>query len=128
MTRQMSSLQAKLPEGSNAQLVSISTDPEFDTVQVLQKYARKFEANTESWSFLTGTRKEISRVSSDELLLVLVEKEEAERESENDIFLHSTLTVLIDGVGQIRGSYEILEEGALEDALSDLQRLESGIK
>jgi cytochrome oxidase Cu insertion factor (SCO1/SenC/PrrC family) len=61
-------------------------------------------------------------------LLVLIEKEEEERESENDIFLHSTLTVLIDGVGQIRGSYEILEEGALEDALNDLQRLESEIK
>jgi len=108
-------------------LVSISTDPEFDTIQVLQKYARKFEANTESWSFLTGTKEEIFRVSSDELLLVLIEKEEEQRESENDIFLHSTLTVLVDGVGQIRGSYEILEEGALEDALNDLQRLESGI-
>jgi len=60
-------------------------------------------------------------------LLVLIEKEEEQRESENDIFLHSTLTVLVDGVGQIRGSYEILEEGALEDALNDLQRLESGI-
>ena len=126
MTRQLSLLQSKLPEGSNAQLVSISTDPEFDTIQVLQKYARKFEANTESWSFLTGTRKEIFRVSGDELLLVLIEKEEEERESENDIFLHSTLTVLVDGLGQIRGSYEILEEGALEDALNDLQRLESG--
>ena len=57
----------------------------------------------------------------------LIEKEEEQRESENDIFLHSTLTVLVDGVGQIRGSYEILEEGALEDALNDLQRLESGI-
>ena len=126
MTRQLSLLQSKLPEGSNAQLVSISTDPEFDTIQVLQKYARKFEANTETWSFLTGARKEIFRVSGDELLLVLIEKEEEERESENDIFLHSTLTVLVDGVGQIRGSYEILEEGALEDALNDLQRLESG--
>ena len=63
------------------------------------------------------------RVSTQEWLLVMLEKEEAERESPNDIFLHSTLTVLMDGLGRIRGTYEILEEGQLEDALADLQRL-----
>ena len=125
MTRQMRLLQTKLPENSNAQFVSVSTDPEFDTIDVLQKYARKFEADTKTWSFLTGTKEEIFRVSTKELLLVLIEKEEEQRESENDIFLHSTLTVLVDGVGRVRGTYEILEEGGLNKALNDLRLLES---
>lgn len=128
MTRQMRLLQTKLPEDSKAQFVSISTDPEFDTIDVLQKYARKFEADTETWSFLTGTKEEIFRASTKELLLVLIEKEEEQRESENDIFLHSTLTVLVDGVGQVRGTYEMLEEGVLDDALDDLRLLESEAK
>ena len=124
MTQKMRQLQEALPaEASEVQLVSLTTDPDFDTPEVLSQYARKFQADTQSWKFLTGTKEEIVRVSTQEWLLVMLEKGEAERESPNDIFLHSTLTVLMDGLGRIRGTYEILEEGQLEEALDDLQRL-----
>ena len=124
MTQKMRQLQEALPaEASEVQLVSLTTDPDFDTPEVLSQYARKFQADIRSWKFLTGTKEEIVRVSTQEWLLVVLEKGEAERESPNDIFLHSTLTVLMDGLGRIRGTYEILEEGQLEEALADLQRL-----
>ena len=124
MTQKMRQLQEALPaEASEVQLVSLTTDPDFDSPEVLSQYARKFQADTRSWKFLTGTKEEIVRVSTQEWLLVMLEKGEAERESPNDIFLHSTLTVLMDGLGRIRGTYEILEEGQLEEALADLQRL-----
>ncbi len=124
MTQKMRQLQEALPaEASEVQLVSLTTDPDFDTPEVLSQYARKFQADTQSWKFLTGTKEEIVRVSTQEWLLVMIEKGEAERESPNDIFLHSTLTVLMDGLGRIRGTYELLEEGQLEEALADLQRL-----
>lgn len=124
MTQKMRQLQEALPaEASEVQLVSLTTDPDFDTPEVLSQYARKFQVDTRSWKFLTGTKEEIVRVSTQEWLLVMLEKGEAERESPNDIFLHSTLTVLMDGLGRIRGTYEILEEGQLEEALADLQRL-----
>ncbi len=124
MTQKMRQLQEALPaEASEVQLVSLTTDPDFDTPEVLSQYARKFQADIRSWKFLTGTKEEIVRVSTQEWLLVMIEKGEAERESPNDIFLHSTLTVLMDGLGRIRGTYEILEEGQLEEALADLQRL-----
>lgn len=124
MTQKMRQLQEALSaDASEVQLVSLTTDPDFDTPEVLSQYARKFQADTQTWKFLTGTKEEIVRVSTQEWLLVMLEKGEAERESPNDIFLHSTLTVLVDGLGRIRGTYEILEEGQLEDALADLQRL-----
>ena len=124
MTQKMRQLQEALPaEAREVQLVSLTTDPDFDTPEVLSQYARKFQADIRSWKFLTGTKEEIVRVSTQEWLLVMLEKGEAERESPNDIFLHSTLTVLMDGLGRIRGTYEILEEGQLEEALADLQRL-----
>ena len=124
MTQKMRQLQEALPaEASEVQLVSLTTDPDFDTPEVLSQYAQKFQADTQTWKFLTGTKEEIVRVSTQEWLLVMLEKGEAERESPNDIFLHSTLTVLMDGLGRIRGTYEILEEGQLEEALADLQRL-----
>jgi len=125
MTRIMRQLQEQVSETSDVRFVSVSTDPAFDTPDILRQYARKFKADTNSWSFLTGTKKEIFRVSTQELKLVLIEKEEADRESPEDIFLHSTLTVLIDSLGRLRGYYEMLEDGALEKAIQDLSRLES---
>jgi len=54
----MKSLQARL-EGSDVLLVSLSVDPEYDTPEVLAKYARLFEADPERWWFLTGSRQKI---------------------------------------------------------------------
>jgi protein SCO1 len=125
MTQRMKLLQDSLTDRSSARFVSISTDPDYDVPEVLQQYARKFEADTNRWSFLTGSKDEILRVSTEELLLVLLEKAPNDRESEQDIFLHSTLTVLLDSVGRIRGSYEMLQDGEMEKALKDLQILES---
>jgi protein SCO1/2 len=124
MTQTMRQLQLGIQAGSlDASLVSLSTDPEFDTPEVLSQYARKFKADTASWHFLTGSKQEIIRMATEEWLLVLQEKDETQRDSPNDIFLHSTLTVLIDGLGRIRGSYELLEEGEVEAALMDLRQL-----
>jgi protein SCO1/2 len=120
----MRQLQEGIQAGSlDASLVSLSTDPEFDTPEVLSQYARKFKADTANWHFLTGSKEEIIRMATEEWLLVLQEKDETQRDSPNDIFLHSTLTVLIDGLGRIRGSYELLEEGEVEAALMDLRQL-----
>ena len=104
--------------GGEVQLVSLTTDPDFDTPEVLSQYARKFQADTQTWKFLTGTKEEIVRVSTQEWLLVMLEKGEAERESPNDIFPHSTLTVLMDGLGRIRGTYEILKRVSWKKPLS----------
>ena len=61
-------------EASEVQLVSLTTDPDFDTPEVLSQYARKFQADTRSWKFLTGTKEEIVRVSTQEWLLVMLER------------------------------------------------------
>jgi protein SCO1 len=40
--------------GSKIAFVSITTDPERDTPEVLKGYAEAFEANLAGWSFITG--------------------------------------------------------------------------
>src|SRR5690349_625272 len=64
MTRQMASVQADLPPTSQAQLVSLTTDPDFDTPKVLTQYALRFGANSDRWRFLTGTKKEIGDLAA----------------------------------------------------------------
>lgn len=41
-------------ERRNVQLLTITTDPEIDSPKVLAAYAKRFNAETDSWSFLTG--------------------------------------------------------------------------
>lgn len=42
-------------------LLSITTDPEVDTPQLLKGYAQRFGADFHSWAFLTGNKKDLSK-------------------------------------------------------------------
>ena len=59
------SLQPRLIEqyGDAVQQLSISFDPEYDTPEVLQTYARRYTDNTAQWTFATGSTEEIERIT-----------------------------------------------------------------
>ena len=111
MTRQMKELQDALPAASKTRLVTLTTDPDFDTPPVLAKYAERFNADTNRWMFLTGTKKEISALGGGSLKLSAVEVKPAERKSENDLFIHSTIFVVVDKQARLRGVFETGGEG-----------------
>ncbi|HMP83448.1 MAG TPA: SCO family protein, partial [Verrucomicrobiota bacterium] len=106
MTGQMESLQNALPKNSRARLVSLTTDPDFDTPEVLNKYASRFNADPERWSFLTGDKKQIAALAIDSLKLTAIEKDEADRENPQDLFIHSTIFVVVDKQARLRGLFE----------------------
>lgn len=106
MTRQMESLQAALPKSSTARLVTLTTNPDFDTPEVLQKYAARFNAQPERWQFLTGTKQQIAALAIDSLKLTAIEKKPEERENAADLFIHSTIFVVVDKQGRLRGKFE----------------------
>lgn len=106
MTKQMQSLQTALPAASRAKLVTLTTDPEFDTPEVLKKYADRFGANADRWLFLTGTKQQIAALGIDSLKLTAVEKKPEERTDADDLFIHSTIFVVVDKQGRLRGAFE----------------------
>jgi protein SCO1 len=111
MTRQMRELQEALPPGSQARLVTLTTDPDFDTPTVLKAYAKRFGADSDRWTFLTGTKFEIAKLAIDSLMLTAVAKKAEERESPQDLFVHSTIFVIVDKRGQLRGVFETVGQG-----------------
>ena len=111
MTKQMKALQDALPPGSQAKLVTLTTDADFDTPPVLKAYAERFEADPRRWMFLTGTKRGIANLAIDSLKLTAIEKKPAERESPQDLFVHSTILVIADKRGQLRGVFETTGEG-----------------
>jgi protein SCO1 len=129
MTRQMKELQDALPPASQAKLVTLTTDPDFDTPTVLKAYAERFRTDTNRWMFLTGTKQEIAKLAIDSLKLTAIEKKPEERESPRDLFVHSTIFVVADKQGRLRGVFETTGDGidpqkAKADILAAVSQLE----
>jgi len=106
MSGHMKEIQDALPSGQPIQLVSLTTDPAFDQPPVLKKYAERFGARDNCWSFLTGDKSALHRVEVDGLKLSVLDKPATEQESANDLFIHSEKFVLLDKLGRIRGYYD----------------------
>lgn len=106
MTRRMAELQAAFPPQLPVSFVTLTADPDFDTPRVLQAYARRFGAQTGRWHFLTGTKKQIVDLAVDGLKLTAVEKEAGKQIDPNDLFIHSTIFVVVDKRGRARAVLE----------------------
>ncbi len=107
MTARMADLQASIPPQWPVKLVSLTTDPEYDTPEVLHRYAAEFHADSKRWNFLHAAKPAIADLAVKNLKLVVLDKEEA-RESVNDLFIHSTTLALVDKHGRLRGAFESL--------------------
>jgi protein SCO1 len=78
-------------------LLTITTDPERDSAAVLREYAGRFKADFKRWSFLTGTRPELSKVWK--LFGVNVVK------TDSGQVQHTSFTTLVDRQGRRRVDY-----------------------
>ncbi|HEY7219043.1 MAG TPA: SCO family protein [Candidatus Binatia bacterium] len=78
-------------------LLSITTDPERDTAPILKDYAGRFNANLSRWSFLTGTRADLTKVWK--IFGIHVAKNESGQVQ------HTVFTTLVDRRGNRRVDY-----------------------
>ena len=106
VTRQMKELQDGLSTDNKTKLVSLTTNPDYDTPAVLKTYGMRNGSDTNRWMFLTGTKKELYNLAVDSLKLSAVEKKPEERTSPEDLWVHSTIFVLVDKHAQLRGIYQ----------------------
>ncbi len=87
---------------SQTRLVSISCDPENDTPEVLARYAQRFKADPQRWTFLTGDMPTIVRLGN-ETFQVSVEKG-----------THSDRAFVVDRDGKVRGRFRVTEPDQFE--------------
>lgn len=111
MTKQMESLQDALPKTSDARLVTLTTDPDYDTPPVMQKYSERFSADSNRWTFLTGTKQAIAGLAGDSLKLSTAPVKPEEQKDAADLFIHTTLFVVVDKHAQLRAIFETGGEG-----------------
>jgi len=123
MTAMMAELQAAVNPGSPVHFVSITTDPERDTPEVLARYGKRYAADPARWHFLTGSPAEIKSAAVDALKFTALAKDPAQRESPTDLFIHSTIFIVVDKRGWARGAFEIDEPGARDRMLAAINSL-----
>lgn len=118
MTKRMSELQAALPTNAPVKLVSLTTDPAHDTPRALASYAQRFGADSNRWHFLTGPKADLVKLAVDSLKLTVLDTEEAKRTSPNDLFIHSTIFVVVDKQGRLRAVLESLDNVLSEEEVA----------
>lgn len=118
MTKRMSELQAALPANSPVKLISLTTDPAHDTPRALASYAQRFGADSNRWHFLTGSKADLVKLAVNSLKLTALDKEEAQRTSPNDLFIHSTIFVVVDKHGQLRAAFETMDNVPTEEEVA----------
>jgi protein SCO1/2 len=98
-------------------LLTITTDPEYDTPAQLSSYAEHFKPSFSRWLFLTGTKQELAKVWKDFGVNV--------RKGADGHVQHTALTTLIDRRGIRRVDYygdKWQEKELLQDLLSLAER------
>lgn len=122
LTQQMKHLQDGIGNASRTgdhtpgfiRYLSISVDPERDSVPALKHWADRYQINPETWWLLTGPKKEIYDLSLEHLKLGLVDGQGIDTN-----FFHTDFMVLLDAHRNIRGYYHGLDSGALAQLSRD---------
>lgn len=113
LTRNMAEVQNSVPGIS---LLSVSVDPERDSVRKLATYAKKAGANSNKWMFATGDKNEISKLGNKGFRVAT-----SVSASSASGLVHSERFFLIDGNGRIRGMFR-----GTDDA--DVQKLKEAVR
>ena len=98
LARSMKRLQDSFKKNDNiVQFISISVDPEHDSVPQLRKFADRYNADHDTWWFVTGDKKEIYDFAFNELKASLTDT------SIDTAFLHTENFYLLDSSRVVRG-------------------------
>lgn len=114
MTTNMSYLQEKFKDNKNLRFLSITVNPEHDSVSVLKEYAKKVHADTRNWDFVTGNKDSIYDIAFNGFFV------STQRDSiAPGGFLHSGMLILVDKNAHIRGYFDGTTHKEIKEKLID---------
>ncbi|KAA9325968.1 SCO family protein [Adhaeribacter soli] len=123
MSSQMTRVQEKFRQDPSVKIVSYSVDPTRDSVQVLQQYADRYNADPKQWIFLTGAKKEIYELAQHGYLLPVQESADGTVD-----FVHSEKFILVDREKHVRGIYDGTSQKDVDRLLTEIEILQYGYK
>ena len=123
LSQRMARLQTTL-RTEPVRFISFSVDPERDTPEVLQVYARRYHADDQRWLFLTGERATMYTLIREGFRLgVEALAPDDPRLTTHEPIVHSNRFVLIDPQRRIRGYYRGDDTESMVRLLQDIETL-----
>jgi len=122
VSSQMAEIQKLTTNQPDVQLMSLTVDPDDDTVPVLAKYGQRFGADTNRWLFLTGYNAEVHNLIATSFL----------SPDTNDAFAYMPgnfanieRIALVDPQGRVRDYFDGLGNGAPEAVVKEILQLKT---
>lgn len=118
VTGTMATVDKELKEMPDVRLVSFSMDPEYDTPEILAKYAESKGGSLPRWTFLTGPKDVIHALTRDQFKQAVLEKGGTDQP-----IIHSDRLVLVDQKGRIRGFYSGEKPESVKELAAAVRKL-----
>ena len=113
MSNLMGELYTDFENQSLVQFVSISVDPDYDTLLALQAYAEKQGVTDNRWVFLSASMPDVVNLCENGFKLAADDLPGA----------HSTKFILVDNAGKIRGYYNGVDKAEVSKLKQDIESL-----
>jgi protein SCO1/2 len=118
LARNMKRLQDSFTKNDSiVQFISISIDPEHDSVQQLRKFADRFNINHDTWWMVTGNKKEIYDFALKEVRANIADP------GVDTAFIHTENFFLLDSNRVVRGFYNGFDSTAQSKLVRDIPLL-----
>ncbi|MEO6282877.1 MAG: SCO family protein [Dyadobacter sp.] len=118
MKRQMIKVFQQFKGNPEVMILSHTIDPEHDTPQVLNKFAKDLGIEGTQWQFLTGPKDKIYKIGQESYMSTAKEDKSAEGG-----YIHSGAFILVDKEKHVRGMYDGTTEEGTQKLIADMRRL-----
>ncbi len=123
MSTQLQRVQSEFTDDSNFLILSHTVNPKIDSVEVMYKYAERFEANHNKWWFLTGSKEELYTMARKSYLVVPDKEDPNFTHGDESDFIHTENFALLDPDGRIRGMYDGTNPEEVSELIRDVYDL-----
>ncbi len=118
LARSMKRLQDSFTKNDTiVQFISVSIDPEHDSVQQLRKFADRFNVNHDTWWMVTGDKKDIYDFALNEIRANVADP------GVDTAFIHTENFFLLDSNRIVRGYYNGFDTTAMTRLVRDIPLL-----
>ncbi len=119
VTATMAEVQKEFASQPDVRLVTFTVDPEYDTPEILTRYADRFHADPDRWFFLTGKESDVYRLLRDGFKVGASKNSDA---APGEAVSHDTHLAVVDRDGHVRGYYSAFLDPDSDNPEKDFQQ------
>lgn len=125
VTNQLARVQDAFLDKEDVIFVSHTVDPQYDTADILKKYALKNDAIDGKWFFVTGDKGEIYKQALKGYFIPVSDASVYNKAITNpdEAFIHSEKMILVDKEGVIRGFYDGTDSKEIDRLMVEIKIL-----